>query len=280
VKPGTGNADGSWKASLLMNSDRRDSVRFDSAEDGLAIELGGTSIEIPSGAFDTRGFAHDYVFRDGALSIAVGYDLANERLDLSASGLSWTDALPGTLELRLHVGAQSRRLRLQLDQRGRFRATADLRSSAFVIARASLTRDASNRGALALDALLGDPAFAFDPLADPLRVRVLHAGQLLVDRDLASAASVKTKRDARSGSLLYQIATPKEPVGPAACTGLRYESGKGGLRVGFVDLDLASLPASPSPAQLSVELVIGTRVYVASATFFEQRPGSYALTAR
>ncbi|MBK9387148.1 MAG: putative Ig domain-containing protein [Planctomycetes bacterium] len=280
VKPGTGNADGSWKASLLLNSDRRDSVRFDSAEDGLAIELGGTRVEIPSGAFDTSGFAHDYVFRDGALSIAVGYDLATERLDLSASGLSWTDALPGTLDLRLHIGAQSRRLRLQLDERGRFRATADLRSSAFVISRASLTRDGSNRGALALDALLGDPAFAFDPLVDPLRMRVRHEETLIVERDLGSVASVKTKRDARSGALLYQIATPKEPAGPAACTGLRYESGKGRLRVGFVDLDLASLPASPSPAQLSIELVVGTRVYVASATFFEQRPGSYALTAR
>ncbi|MBL8900843.1 MAG: hypothetical protein JNM84_24640 [Planctomycetes bacterium] len=256
------------------------SVPFDSAEDGVAIELGGASIAIPSGAFDTSGFDHDYVFRDGALSIAVLYDLATERLDLSASGLSWTDALPGTLDLRLHIGDQSRRLRLQLDERGRFRATADLRSSAFVIARASLTRDVSSRGAIALDALLGDPAFAFDPLVDPLRVRVRHAGTLLVERDLSSAASVKTKSDARSGALLYQIATPKEPAGPAACTGLHYESGKGRLRVGFVDLDLASLPASPSPVQLSLELVVGTRVYVAAATVFEQRPGSYGLTAR
>jgi hypothetical protein len=233
------------------------SVPFDSAENGLAIELGGASVAIPSSAFDTSGFDHDYVFRDGALGITLGYDLASERLDLSASGLSWTDALPGTLDLRLRIGAQSRRLRLQLDERGRFRATADLRSSAFVIARATLTRDAGNRGALTLDALLGDPAFAFDPLVDPLRVLVRHAGTLLLERDLGSTASVKTKHDARSGALLHQIATPKKPVAPGACTGLHYESGKGRLRVGFVDLDLASLPASPSPAQLSVELVVG-----------------------
>lgn len=280
VKPGTGNADGSWKASLLVNADRRESVRFDSAEDGFEIELGGASIAIPSGAFDARGFDHDYVFRDGAVSIAVGYDLANERLDLSARGISWTDALPGTLDLGLRLGAQSRRLRLQLDERGRFRATADLRSTAFVIARATLSRDATNRGDLALDALLGDPAFAFDPLVDVLRVRVRHAGEVLVDREFASTASVKTKSDPRSGSTLYQIATPKEPAGPSSCTGLRYESGKGRLRFGFTDLDLASLPASPSPVQLAVELVVGTRVYTASATAFEQRPGNYALTAR
>jgi hypothetical protein len=280
VKPGSGAADGSWKASLLVNADRREAVRFDGAEDGLEISLGDETVLVPSGAFETRGLQHSYSFRDAGISIALGYDLAGERLNVSASGISWTDALPGTLDLRLRIGEQSRRVRLQLDERGRYRATADLRSAAFVLARASLTRNETGRGDLAIDGFLGDAAFAFDPLADTLRVRVRHAGELLLDRDLTSTASVKTKLDSRSGATLYQIATPREESGPDACTGLRYDSSKGRLRVGFTDIGLLSLPASPDPVHLSFELVVGTRVYTVSTTFFEQKPGAYALTAR
>lgn len=281
VRPGTGNGDGSFSASLVLNGDRRAPVVFDGAVDDIELALGGTNLLAPAGSWISRGWRHSYSGPNAAGGmVAMSFDLATERLLVSASGLDLALTLPGGADLDLRIGEQRRRLRVELDARGRFRPAVGLRNAAFVAAEAALTRDPSGAGSLSIGGFLASEQLGFDPQSQELRVRLYHQGVALLDRDLTRNAVVKTKRQARTGINTVQIAVPREASGANASTGFQYEGSRGRLRFGFTGIDLSSIPERQTPLQLQLEVAIGESVFGTSTTFFELEPGEYTLLAR
>jgi putative Ig domain-containing protein len=267
---------GSWKSVFIYNADRRTGNAFDPATDPCAASLGGHSLLIDAGGMKTARGRFSFASEKGLTpQVKVSVDPAAQTVKLSSKKGVFADGVPATLRTTLSLGNRGYRLDAFMDPKGRFKATAGYRTTAFVLTKAKLAVRGPGNDQVKLSALLGDPAFDYESGVSTLQLRLLVGGNAILDKTFTEFVTAKERVDGDSGRATFALKrTEKDPAGTVGLQSFRYKSSKGGLSIVLKNADLAGLP--PGEAQVGIELTIGNKAYYTSVTLFEGRRSTYS----
>ena len=279
IKVGAGGKE-SWQAQYIYNADRTLANIFNPATGNFVASLGTIPIiqvltSNGNGAQKFAGSKPKFTFKSakGAKpSISVVLDESNQTITINAKFETFADKVPGIFHNTVQLGANTFIVEQAFDAKGKFTATSGYRSTAFVVAGASVRigkpgkPGKPGKDSAMFSMLLGDPAFAFPGAsgAKTVHVRVTNVlNQTVIDKDLTKSIVLKAGK----------LTSGRDTTIPAGK--FSYASKTGKMTFGLSKATLTGL-LTTSEEHVRVDVTLGDQTYTTRVTLFAAKAGMYS----
>ena len=270
----------SWQAQYIYNADRTLANIFNPATGNFVASLGTIPIiqVLTSNGNVAQKFAGSkpkFTFKSakGAKpSISVVLDESNQTITINAKFETFADKVPGVFHNMVQLGANTFMVDQAFDAKGKFTATSGYRSTAFVVAGASVRigkpgkPGKPGKDSAMFSMLLGDPAFAFPGAsgAKTVHVRVTNVlNQTVIDKDLTKSIVLKAGK----------LTSGRDTTIPAGK--FSYASKTGKMTFGLSKATLTGL-LTTSEEHVRVDVTLGDQTYTTRVTLFAAKAGMYS----
>jgi len=282
--------DDSWSATFLYNADRTAGKLFNPATETFYASLAESEIELAPGNLEkiTSGplgilsyETPNEAAKPGAPSVKVRIVPRQQSLFVEAHNTHLGTLLPADLLPNvLILGGKSFKLKEFLDAEGHFNTPFGYRSAAFVAVNGLTRTDAAAAKNFArFNLLLADPAFDFapgDPAKNKVRIRLMDAQSVMVDKDLSSMVYASTGVDRDTGTPTFSLKKTwqSDPASNNKLAKFTFDSASGKLGFELKAPTLASL--TNAEEHVGIEVTIGSKTYFTSVTVFKIATGRFS----
>jgi hypothetical protein len=266
------DGDEGWMGLLLFNADRSSGTRFDPLTDDLSLSLGNRTVNFPAGSLAGTTTSMKFITPSGTIpSESVNLSLSKQTVQWKTGKDSLEAAVPGLNEVVLRMGQRIYRTPVFFNEKGGANPISAVRPC-FVLANSKLKAGNAGLDTATLNMFLSDPNFSYQT-NDTLRVRVLEGATVLVDRDFTALGQGQQSTNSL-GNLLFTVKALSDTATTNRISKFSYRNTNGKLLLSLSGLTLSGL--TNGEAHLTVELIIGERIYTTGVSFFGANPGTYS----